>query len=476
MVIIILAAVIGAGLTGLGIKFWLDSRQSPEEITWPEFWIGMAIAAFVLAPLVAYVGWKTARSNLVTYNEYLNGWEAAAIKEDIPCERDGSCSHDYDCDPYLVPETYSCNCTTDSKGHESCSTCVRMVTKYHSCPYVTVESNYTVDTTLGSYSIDSHRFPANPQAHRWRDSEAVPDSVIERAGVGAPPFWQAVHDRIAKGRPGPASKRSSYNNYILASERTILKQYSAEVARFQKAGLLPVLNSGIHDLYLADKTYFVGFNPKDSPRWHERMRYLDAALGSERQGDAHLILVQNQAINANPDAYVSALRAYWQSTELLGKDAFSKNGIGIVVGTVDGQTVAWSRAFTGMPIGNEYLQVVMRSSMKGLPFTPEAVIGSVERSLDGGRAHTLHDHGALETALWGLVDKQTKFVRVSMSGRGKTGAGYLYLMGEIQPTQSQKTWIAIITFFVCCLVWVAVAFIGQRANAYRSQRNYYDRY
>lgn len=461
---IVLLTAIVAAMTGLIIKFCLDRYADEKNITWKEFAIGMAIIVIMLAPGVTKLGWELAKDSQVQYNEYWNGWELQADRDDIVCTRDGPCSHEYDCDPYTVLVSYSCNC--DSKGH--CDTCYRTETHYHSCPYVDMETTYTITTTLDSYTIASHRFPDNPQAHRWRKSVGVPDGVISHAGVGIPPFWAAAKARIDAGSPGPASARRTYVNYILASDHTILKQYSAEIDRFNKAGLLPRLNSGIHDFYLTNKVYFVGFRPNNAIVWQKELGHLNAALGTELQGDVHLVIVENSAISNNPDAYVLALKAYWQNTQVFGRDALSKNGIGVVIGTTDGQTVAWSRAFTGMPLGNEEMTVALRGNLKGRPLEPGAVIGQVRGKFSSaaGRAQVygLHEKGALERTIWGLDEPQTKFRRYSMSGKGanKIGAGFLYLKGEIQPTLSQKIWIGVFVFLASGLVWLACALIGDK--------------
>jgi hypothetical protein len=422
----------------------------------------MALISLIIVPGVTKIGWEMVRSDTVKFNEYWNGWELAASREDIICERDGSCSHDYDCDPYIVMVPYSCNC--DGKGN--CSTCLRPETRYHSCPYVRVEFTYRVNTTLGGYTIDSHRFPIDPQQHRWRRGHAIPSSIISEAGVGEPPFWRAVYDRVNAGRPGPVTARKEYDNYVLASDRTILKQYSSEIGRFQKANLLPAVQFGVHDFYLAEKVYFVGYWPANGLAWQNAVSRLNAALGSELQGDLHLVLVQDDAISQNPDMYAMALRAYWFNKEAQSKNAFAKNAIGIVVGTTDGQTVAWSRAFTGMPIGNEAFAVGIQSGLPGVAMKPEVLVGDMQAWFKTPFAvvQSIHGDGAIESLLWGCVDPRTKFQRYSMSGKSGTqghGGGYLYLWGEIQPKPNEKFWIGFWTFFLSGFVWVSAAMISE---------------
>ena len=455
---------------GLAIKFILDRKQSWHEITWKEFIIGSTIMAVVVIPATVKIGWEMAVASQLSYHQYLNGWETAATNEITTCTRDGPCRYEYDCDPYIVMVPYECGHYSGSgeNRHYVSQTCHRPETRYHSCPYVDYETSYFVNTTLGTYTIAEHRFPENPQTHRWRELHSIPSYVIDRAGVGEPPFWVAVKKRVDANDPGPVCKRSSYENYILASEHTILKQYSSEVEQFAGKNLLPKLQSSVYEFYSADKAYFVGYRPPDAKSWQSELRYLNAALGSEFQGDLHLVIVQNPVISQNPDVYAFALQAYWQNPKVFGRDAFSKNGIAVVVGTEDGQTVSWSRAFTGMPLGNEMTLVALRNKLKGLELEPGTVIGSVRKELKQAKAK--HGAGALETVLWGLNNKETKFQRISMTGKdpGDNGSGFLYLRGEIRPTGSQKAWITFFVFMACGICWAAFVFVGEKARRTRN--------
>jgi len=466
-----LCSVIAVAAAGLTVKWLLDRSRHPAEITWQEFAIGMAVAAFVITPLVAWIGFNVARSNNVTFSESWNGWELSVVKQDITCTRDGPCANEYNCDPYLCnPHSCNCRCTSrDDKGSctsESCDTC--WDTCYHDCPYTTIESNYIVQTTLGNVTISSYRFPENPQAHRWRKSVAVPQSLIARVGEGIPAFWNSVKVRIDNGAPGPVSIRKNYENYILASDRTILKQYSSDLAKFREANILPPVPVNIHDFYLADKVMFIGYQPENPDLWQSTLRYLNAALGSELQGDLHLVVVGAKQALENPDLYTLVLRAHWQDRRIFGRNCLSKNGIAVIAGTADGKTVAWARAFTGMPVGNEALTVAVRNKLKGTPLDPSTVIGAVRGEFyakAGLRtARGVHGNGALEKILWGLTEPATKFSRVSMKAQDKddVGTGYLYLLGEIELTSKQQTVIGVIEFIASLFIWLAAALIGER--------------
>lgn len=459
----ILMVGIIAVLVGLSAKFVLDKIGHEFEITWKEFWVTTAVIVLLAAPGFSLIGWEIAKGNKIAYNEYWNGWETGAHVEKIRCERDGNCKHDYDCDPYLVPVPHQ---SCDSKG--SCTTDITYETRYHSCPYVDEERTYTVSTTLGGYVISSHRFPDNPQAHRFRRHERIPESVISSAGTGEPSFWKAAKGRIDSGKPGPVTARREYKNYLYASEKTILKQYSGEVDRYKKLNLLPRLQSGIFDFYLANKVYFVGYRPKDAKDWQERLGRLNAAFGSGLQGDLHVVVVQDETISSNPDAYAIALKAYWQNPVEFGKDTMSKNGTVVVLGTGDGMTVSWARAFTGMPIGNESMVTAMGSKLKGVSLAPDTILGDVYGVIAKGT-----DVGVLGDVLFGISDQESRFRRVGMSGNGSgSGTGFLYLQGEIQPTESQKQVVFVFVALFCSLGWLVAVFLGTRGgrNSFRNWR------
>jgi len=450
IMLIAVGSIAIAALSGLLVKHLVCKYSRCKEITNREFTIGLAVISIVVVPLVIWSGYALSIHSKLTYNEYWNGWETAAQKEEVICTRDGACHYDYDCDPYIVMVPYSCNCTKDG-----CSTCLRPETRYHSCPYVTKETNYYVDTTLDRYEISLHRFPSNPQAYRWRESVTIPDSVISSAQTGIPPFWQEVKNRLTKKEPGPVTKRYPYENYILASEKTILKQYSTDIAKFQAANILPPPQFSVYDFYRADKVYFVACPINNTREWQNALSYLNADLGTSQQADVHLVLIKSELASQNPDAYTLSLKAYWQNNKIFKRNAFSKNGICVVIGTDDGKTVAWARAFTGMPLGNEALTVAIRNELKGRPLEPQELIG-------GKFYKERKTQGWIEATVKGTNDRATRFRRVSMSGQsaGHNGAGFLYLKSEIQPTANEQLCIFLIVFVLTGVVWTIMAVYG----------------
>jgi hypothetical protein len=468
MIGIALIAIMAAGAGGFLIKFLLDRNGGELEITTKEFVVGMALISMVLAPLSGKIGTEMAKKNMLTYQEYWNGWETGVRWEKITCTKDGPCKWEYDCDPYLCnPHPCNCTCTSrDSSGNctsESCSTCYD--TCYHDCPYCSEEWSFFVSSTLQEFVIAENRLPDNPDSKRWDRSERVPRSVVERAGTGIPEFWSDVRSRIGANAPGAVTVTRPYDNYVLASERTILKQYSGAIARLDSLKLLPKIQDRIYDFYNADKAYFVGYRPADPIRWRDALARFNAAFGIELNGDLHLVLTRVPSIDPNPDEYALALKAYWQDSRIFGRRALSKNAVVVIVGVSPENRVLWSRATTGMPLGNELMLATLRDGLKGVLVDPDSLLGNVGGDLRSGRGAvvTTHGAGAIERIVWGMNNPQTRFDRVSMGGNDpKGGGGFAYLEDEMQLTTGQKVWIGVVIFLLSGFVWLAAAFIGPR--------------
>lgn len=440
---------------GFAAKYVLDKKEHRLRITWTEFGIASAILLVLVIPLTAWIGLKVAFQNTVTYNEFWGGYEVEAKWIKIKTSRDGAGRHKFDCDPYQVWVVDS-PAYTDQDGnyHPEVG---HYETRYHRCPYTTEEWTFVVRTTIGDYYIAENWLPTNPEQYRYRSPEGESKTAPSRIPRGVPVFWQRVKDRIDQNKPGPVTARRQYENYLLASENTILKKYSADIARYKQEGLFPKVNAAVHDFYFADRVYFVGVNPPGD--WQGFANAFDAALGMELQGDLHLVIVDANRIS-DAENYSNALFAYWQSPEF-GKDAISKNSIMVILATKDGKTVEWARAQTGMPRGNELLLIEIRDKLKGVALTPEAILGPPRGELIEADGKTIvrvvHSQGKLDQIIWG----PNKFERVRMRD-------YRYLIHEIEPTAGQKAWIYVFITLFGIAAWSICIYTG--APAYRHYR------
>lgn len=450
--------------TGVAMHFLLKLMKSDLELTWKEF--GFVTAFFLSVGLVViiYLFDYFAVQNLVTYRESWSGFETRANWQRVTCSEDGWCTHTYDCHPYEVTERYDCS-YTNSKGQRVSRTCRRKVTKYHSCPYTTEEWTFSVDTSTGDSVTMGYRwFPTNPEQHRWRswDDLWLP-SLPGWVNSGVPTNWSAANDRLASHRPGGVTFRHEYPNYVLAANLSILHKYSDKIELYKAANLLPEFRFQVLDDYTADRVYFVGTRSLPADQWRAASNQFNGALGLERQGDLHLVIVDATAIPAqDADDYIGALTAFWQGASF-EKNALSKNGIVVVLATADNKTVSWARAATGMPTGNELLVLTLRDQLQGQALTPATIFGSPNAEIidDAGKlaVHVQHTQGVLEKVLFGAEG----FTRVHMRD-------YQYLHHEIKPTREQLRWLYVIIFVLSLMAWTGAAYSGP--FSFQSLRRY----
>lgn len=458
MFMLIIEGAVLVVVIGLIAKFILDRKQSIYRVDRTEFAISAAVLLLIVVPLTAWVGTKLAINSQVSYNENWGGYETRAEWVKTTCYRDGPCRWSYKGDPYqYVWYTDEEVCTGTGKDRKCHTVQVRHEeTRYHDIPYTTEEWTFIVHTTLGDYVIADRNLPENPNAYRYRAGVRVPEDLPH----GIPGFWTAAKDRLDAGKPGPVTARRSYYNYILASQHTILKRFSADIEGYAKSGLLPQLSRNpIHDFYYADRVYFVGVQA--AADWQLAINRFNAALGNTLQGDLHLVIVDANKIG-DPDNYSNALIAYWMSPQF-GKDALSKNGIVVVLGTADGTNIAWARSGTGMPEGNEEMLLEIRNNLKGVKLDVPSLLGSPTVNLS--TRQWTHTGAALEKIIWG----EHAFKRVHMGSKdGNGSAGYAYLLREIEPTGWQQFWILFVTVVFGGVAWTICIMRG--APAYRSFR------
>jgi hypothetical protein len=305
------------------------------------------------------------------YHQFLNGSVLATDRQAYTCTRDGDCEYDYNCDYYYDTET---EYYTDSEGNTKSRTVE--VRKHHDCPYAKQEFSYTILDSLGTtHSIGDRYFAKNPQ--EWRRGSGIPSQVPR----GEPAKWVHARKALAAGNSDPVVVPDEYKNYVLADESTLLRASSDDISLLSKQKLLPDhtqnLRDPIHDYYVADKMSFVGFKPINEAAWQSSLMHFNAALGMEKQGDMHIVAIKASAIPASvsPEDYLNALKAYWLNN--LGKYAIAKNGIALVLAVDDsGSTIEWSKAATGMPVGNGPMLQALSTQLSGTPFTPANVLGS----------------------------------------------------------------------------------------------------
>lgn len=475
--ITVIFIVLVALITGGVLKFIFDRSQTGYTISWPELAIGGVVCALVIAWPVVHIGTKLAQANAATYKEYWSGYEAVAFTETYNCFKysdesfsGDSCAHHYDCDPYDVPKTRVVT-YTDANGDTQTRIETYTETHWHHCPESKIERSYFVDTTLGEYTIAAHLLPPHPYEYEWDHDGRLPAYLVASARV--PAFWTAAKARIASGKPGPVSAIKPYKNYILASQKTILKKYSGSIDGYRKDGLMPDVATLLAPPYLGQKAYLVGapVGVKGAV-WVDAVNRFNAAFGSDLQGDVHLLIVNANKVPL-PDEWFGALNANWQSKKQK-RNAIAKNTVIVALGTKDGKTIAWVRASTGMPLGNEALLTQIQSDLKGQPLDPVIVIGdpvaTITKVGKKWKATVIPGSGILASDAWGT----NRFVRVCMTCKDASdnGIGYGYLSGEIQPSTGAKIGIVFVALILCLLVWGAMLAIGPIPIGNSTERNW----
>lgn len=414
---------------------FLAKSKAPTHLTV----LSAAIAAALLAPWGVYsITAAVAKSHDQTFYEYWNGSETATRLSAIACERDGRCTHTYDCDPYEVTSTEN---YTDSEGKRK----TREVkeTKYHSCPYSHEETTYTVETTLGPFVAGKSLMTG--EQYRWGKS-------IPGGRQSAPALWVEAKNRIDSGNPSGVTSRNKYKNYILSADVTLLKNYSDMIEEFEEDGLLPTPVSEVHSLYQANKAYSVGETGVDMASMNRQLTQLNAFAGSELRADTHVVFAEASKVG-DPTDYTNALKGYW-SSEKVGKNAIAKNTVTLVVGVEqkDGKPVVkWATGFTGMPVGNEGLLQEF-TNLKGTVIdgnfigSPKFNLSSKTYELSGGKLES-------------MISGEHKFSRVSMSADDKddTGSGFSYLSESWHMKPAQLA----IAISISSIVSVIILLIGK---------------
>ena len=237
--------------------------------------------------------------------------------------------------------------------------------------------------------------------------------------------------------------------------------------KYKNLGLLPSITYGTFGFYSADKVRFVG-QATATQAWQDGLRYFNAAFGTELRGDLQLVIVTDKRAVGNPDEYAYALKAYWQDKKTFDKNATPKNSAVVIMGATDDGKVAWTRAFTGMPLGNEETMIAIQEQLKGVELKPEVVIGNVVgKPFSKFSSVVRADHkavGVLERVMWGLNEPKLKFRRVSMEAKDKTdiGTGFSYLMKEVKISSGAQYGIAAVALILSLIVWVVFVFLGER--------------
>lgn len=456
----------------VGVILALVTNLVPQihyNISLIEFVTWMTVFSLVISPVMGFIGWNKANQQRLLRNELWHGWEVSVEPVYTECYRDGPCKHEYPCDSYQ-----DCHNECDSDGKNCHQVCV---TKWRDCPFCTHEVDYVVHTTLGDFVIDDNVFTENPLAWRPSDGKGIPTNVQR----GPSQFWKDAEQRINSGNPGPVTKEMQYENPLLASDLTTLKNYSAEIDQFMSLGLIPSPVNQVYDHYQVDEVEFVGFTPINERDWQYWLHRLNAPFGDDLQGDLRVVIVNNEYAEANPIAYAIALKFNWQDELMWGDNLASKNTFILILFTKDNQTISSATAITGMPLGNEYLIERVNTVLTGKPLDPVSLFGQStgeiylktyppeDKKDPKLKVNPLHNApGHVEDLLWGLSDSATKFSRVSMS------KNFAYLWKEVVPKPEDQAKVRNWMIFIGLIGWAITIAIGEKdVYGYRRRKNHW---
>ena len=64
---VVFLVILASAVSGLAVKWWLDSSRADKEITKTEYWVGVVLISLLVAPLATKAGWEIAKKNLIEY-------------------------------------------------------------------------------------------------------------------------------------------------------------------------------------------------------------------------------------------------------------------------------------------------------------------------------------------------------------------------------------------------------------------------
>ncbi|MBP9738352.1 hypothetical protein KBD20_01550, partial [Candidatus Saccharibacteria bacterium] len=435
----------------------------------------LTLLGIIIAPTIFWVGGKMSIAEQLTYKEFYNGVETAALEHVTTCSEgyDGdseasgrsNCTYVYVCGSYTYETTESRQvyAGSDSKGNPQYRT--EYYQQSHSadieCPYLTKEYQYEILDSLPGGSHDLPGVYGASQPVAWGE-RGIPRDIP----LGPPAEWTASKQRLDAGDPRPVTRMFEYDNYILAAQEDMLLPYSEDIEAYREDGILPDHTQNILEdpTYgpldsLANKLSFVGVEPPvGEEKWQESLNGLNAALGMSLRGDVHMVIIDAKLVTSKVK-YVNALKAHWLG-ERFGRKAIAKNSVIIVVG-VTGNKVQWAEASTGMPYGNEVMLEAISTRFQGteVPFTPEKVIGNPRMQMKGVGDNAEPKLTLAETpgVIEGVILRDFPFLRASMECEdkddGESCLGFSHLVSKLQPSTGAKLTMGSIVFLISLVLW-----------------------
>jgi len=250
---------------------WISKLIWPHEITVKEILLHLGIVLFVTSG-VYYIGMVGQSMDVEIWNGEVTGKEKVWV----------SCEH-----------SYSCNCTTDKDGNESCDTCY----------------DHSNDWDWQVYS-------------NINDTETI--ARVDRRGSNEPPRWTAV--KLGE----PFSDEKIFKNYIKGAPDSLFNDKDL-VTRYQS--LIPKYPSKIHDYYRINRVIPVGISVPDIGQWNGELSEMLRILGPRKKSNVVIVIAKTDQVE-----YAKALKEAWLS----GK----KNDTVVVIGSTQYPTIDFVDVFS----------------------------------------------------------------------------------------------------------------------------------
>lgn len=292
-----------------------------------------------LVAIVAILLGKTIGGNMAASDtEYWGGWAVSSTYTE-PWQERVSCKHDYDC-----------NCSTDSKGDESCDTCYS-----HSYDVEHHPPEWRVDDSNGaSHPVSESVFLE--LSRRWKNkqfSDLNHSNVHDNNDGGAyTTNWDNRRETIAT-----VTTEHSWTNKVVASN---------SIHKFRPVPPDDVKNLGLHQYPQVANLHapcLLGNAGNQTAKTEEALQYHNATLGAVKKVRIWLLVFTDKPIAAG-----LTQEALWQRG--------NKNELVVCVGLDKAQHVQWAYVFSWTDRAD--LVVEARTKLTGLKGKPVDLPGYVE--------------------------------------------------------------------------------------------------
>lgn len=304
-------------------------------------WWEIAIPVVATVLTVFICQWVAVRS--ATNDKEYWGHMSYTVTHEEPFTYDGECSR-----------TYSCNCTTDSKGNTSCSTC----TDYYRCDRFSSRNCYITDDRGQTYRISYGKYKELDK--RWSHNQYKVNTIITKERADGR-LYTTVGDKLK--RPAHGDRHTVQWDRIPQTSEPIVREHTYE-NRLQT-------QSHWGEVSEKDKLSFDVFDYPSVPGgW--RLQSLLTNGPAFRKADQHLQFLNGQlntkqggykkvrlwvlVYNNQPQESAELQRAYWKGG--------NKNELVIMLGTNEDRKITWTDIMAQTDdAGSEALKINIRDAI-----------------------------------------------------------------------------------------------------------------